>query len=393
MPNNFRARNQLLLVKVQAAKGTAETPTVSANAVKAYFPIPWGKKFESIDTDYAQEGLDQSEHIVGGGFINPRPRCNLKGSGTGGTAPDYGPLLRGCAMSQTLVAADVTGQAQAGAASTITLAAGASAVDDAYKGMPIRITGDTGAGQVNLIKSYNGTTKVATVAVAWTVQPDATSDYSIDAGALYRPVSVATEVITLWKLQHHSDGSSASLRDRAYDGAGNLRIALRPGKIASLEFDIRARLVAKTDDFAFPGAATFQSQQPEPLLGAQAYLGGAAIKFSDIAFDLGAGAEMFPDPSDTYGMDTADVIGRQSTGSIALNRVSIATRDAMTDWLAGTKKDLWVRWGSAAGKRISLYWPEIKYTGQEDVDVSGYAGESLPFRAPAMNGSVWLYVH
>jgi hypothetical protein len=73
------------------------------------------------------------------------------------------------------------GTAQAGGASTITLAAGASATTDFYKNRTVNIIGGTGAGQTNGITAYNGTTKVATVKNAWAVQPDATSLYSIEA--------------------------------------------------------------------------------------------------------------------------------------------------------------------------------------------------------------------
>ena len=72
-----------------------------------------------------------------------------------------------------------TGTAQAGGASSITLAAGASAVDDAYNNMTVRITGGTGSGQERKITDYVGATKVATVASAWTTNPDATSTYSV----------------------------------------------------------------------------------------------------------------------------------------------------------------------------------------------------------------------
>lgn len=71
-----------------------------------------------------------------------------------------------------------TGTATAGAATTITLAAGASAVDDYYNGMVIEILTGTGSGQFNIIKDYDGTSKVATV-TTWGVNPDNTSQYKI----------------------------------------------------------------------------------------------------------------------------------------------------------------------------------------------------------------------
>lgn len=75
-----------------------------------------------------------------------------------------------------------TGNAQAGAARTITLAAGASAVDAAYVPMTVRITGGTGVGQERKLKTYIGATKVATIADSeadFAPAPDATSTYNV----------------------------------------------------------------------------------------------------------------------------------------------------------------------------------------------------------------------
>jgi len=72
-----------------------------------------------------------------------------------------------------------TGTAQAGASTTITLDASALANDDIYNGSTITITGGTGAGQVRVISDYVGSTKVATVSVAWATTPDNTSTFSV----------------------------------------------------------------------------------------------------------------------------------------------------------------------------------------------------------------------
>lgn len=84
------------------------------------------------------------------------------------------------------------GTAQAGAASTITLDAGASATNDFYKGSIINVVGGTGVGQTAQIISYVGSTKVATVYVAgppaqgsqFLTSPDSTSIFEIVANPL-----------------------------------------------------------------------------------------------------------------------------------------------------------------------------------------------------------------
>lgn len=71
------------------------------------------------------------------------------------------------------------GLAQAGAATTITLDTGASANDDIYNGSLITITAGTSVGETREVTDYNGTTKVATVNTAWSVNPDSTSVFAV----------------------------------------------------------------------------------------------------------------------------------------------------------------------------------------------------------------------
>lgn len=77
-----------------------------------------------------------------------------------------------------------SGTAQAGAASTITLSAAASALASLFIGNTIELTGGTGSGQERTITDYNGSTKVARVDSAWTTPPDATSTYEVTPSLL-----------------------------------------------------------------------------------------------------------------------------------------------------------------------------------------------------------------
>jgi phage-related protein len=69
-----------------------------------------------------------------------------------------------------------SGTAQAGAAATLTLRAGASAVDDAYNGRVLRLMTGAGSVQERTISDYNGTTKVATLSSGWRVNLIARSE-------------------------------------------------------------------------------------------------------------------------------------------------------------------------------------------------------------------------
>ena len=69
--------------------------------------------------------------------------------------------------------------AQTGTASSITLAAGSSAVNDYYKGQTICIVTGAGVGQARACYAYDGATKIALIRPAWATAPNNTSYYAI----------------------------------------------------------------------------------------------------------------------------------------------------------------------------------------------------------------------
>jgi hypothetical protein len=71
----------------------------------------------------------------------------------------------------------ITGTAQGGSTTNITLAAGSSSVTDYFKNYYLLATGGAGAGQSVRISAYNGTTKVATLESAVGVAFDNTTTY------------------------------------------------------------------------------------------------------------------------------------------------------------------------------------------------------------------------
>jgi hypothetical protein len=73
-----------------------------------------------------------------------------------------------------------SGNVVSSTATTITLPSTASAIANAYIGVVVQITGGTDSGDFRTITSYNGSTKVATVNNAWSVNPDATSTFSLN---------------------------------------------------------------------------------------------------------------------------------------------------------------------------------------------------------------------
>lgn len=137
-----------------------------------------------------------------------------------------------------------TATAQAGGASSITLDASASATDDLYNYCIVRIIAGTGAGQSRQISDYNGTSKVATVGIAWAVQPSSDSVYQITSLGV-DAATVASIADGVWDearsghvaagsfgervnanvTQISADTSAADNLEAALDGTGGVTIS------------------------------------------------------------------------------------------------------------------------------------------------------------------------
>lgn len=117
----------------------------------------------------------------------------------------------------------LSGTASAGGTNTLTLAGGSS-TDDLYRYSDLAITSGTGAGQVNTILAYNGTTKVATVARNWTVQPDNTSVFSVIAKT--QPLITSTGVLQAATSTTVTLSATSSTSDNYYN---DTTIAIRSG--------------------------------------------------------------------------------------------------------------------------------------------------------------------
>lgn len=96
-------KNELILAEIESTYNTDPSPT-GAEAV-AVSDISWSTQgLRMAERPLVKNGLDQEQRIYGGMLKTITFTVELKGSGTAGTAPEYGPLLRACGMGETVVA-------------------------------------------------------------------------------------------------------------------------------------------------------------------------------------------------------------------------------------------------------------------------------------------------
>lgn len=98
-----QTRKRLILAKIETTYGTDPTPTGAANAILVRNNInPKPLNADTVNRDLVRSYLGASEQLIAGQHSMIDFEVELQGSGTAGTAPAYGPLLRACGLSETI---------------------------------------------------------------------------------------------------------------------------------------------------------------------------------------------------------------------------------------------------------------------------------------------------
>ena len=102
---NLRVSNDVILAKIETTYNTDPTPVVGTNAILVNGTPNFSAEGLRMNERAAIRGsLGQLQQVFGGQLGKVSFQVEVKGSGTAGTAPECGPLLRACAMGETLVA-------------------------------------------------------------------------------------------------------------------------------------------------------------------------------------------------------------------------------------------------------------------------------------------------
>ena len=84
--------------------GVDAAPAGATNAILISKPKLTPLQVNNVDRDLVRAYFGASEQLPGSRFVQAEFTAELAGSGTAGTAPAIGPLLRGCALAETIVA-------------------------------------------------------------------------------------------------------------------------------------------------------------------------------------------------------------------------------------------------------------------------------------------------
>ena len=367
-------RKRLILAKIETTYGTDSSPGgTDAILVRSLEITPL--QSDTVSRDLVRPYMGASEQLLANSRVQCTFSVEMAGSGTAGTAPRFGNVLKACGLAETAVTPAVTGTATAGGANTITLAAGASSTNDFYKGQIIRLTGGTGSGATGLITGYVGSTKVATVRyVSGSVTADATTAYSIGLQTVYTPVSASFSSITIY---YNIDGVLHKLT--GCRGTFSLNTAV--GQIPTIDFTMTGIYNAPTDTAA--PTVTYAAQATPVIFKA-----GNSGAFNLLSYS-GCLQSVTMDVGNTIVYRelvgcTKEVVltNRASTGTAMIEATTMAQKDYFTAALTdGTLGELSFVHGTSAGNIVSLYSTQVDIGDPTYQDQDGIQMLSLPYTA------------
>jgi hypothetical protein len=96
-------RRRLILAKIETTYGSDSTPTGASNAILVRNLEIQPLLSETVNRELVRPYLGQSDQLLSQTRVEVTFEVELAGSGTAGTAPAYGPVLRSCGLSETLV--------------------------------------------------------------------------------------------------------------------------------------------------------------------------------------------------------------------------------------------------------------------------------------------------
>lgn len=96
-------RRRLILAKIESVYGTDSTPSGSSNAVLVRNLEIQPLVAETVNRDLVRPYMGQADQLLAQTRVEVTFEVELAGSGTPGTAPAYGPILKACGLSETLV--------------------------------------------------------------------------------------------------------------------------------------------------------------------------------------------------------------------------------------------------------------------------------------------------
>jgi hypothetical protein len=358
MPTNLvRMRFAAIAAKVETTPGEDAIATTPASAdwLAGSVEVDFGER--TAENPELTGSLDRSPGIFGGLRPTITVRVPLRGSGTAGTAPEFGKMLQACTYRETVTAAAIGAPtalpASGHTATSVTLASSPfSDTAQIYRGMPLVLSGDLE--DTTAIMDYTAG-RVATLASTLAATPDADVDALIPINVRYSPTSDETVYKTV-TLYFYADG----IRWRFVGCVGTWSLELTTGEIGYMVFRMRGQLLGE-DTSALPaGWSTVTRPTPPRWVNGRSQLRRVKAQLRSLRLEAGVGVVLPDDPEALEGVAPAVPIERAGIGTmdpLMDTTTQVALFNAIKD---GANMPFMAIVGSTAGNRFLILAPAAR---------------------------------
>lgn len=389
-----RWRNGAVAVKTETTKGTdviAGSP-VAADFVGADCEVGLPQDLTPLQ-EYTGS-LDMSAGIPGGLRPTIRLRIPIRGSGTAGTAPEWGKLLTACTMVETVTASavGVPTAAASGTSSTITAASPFGTTAQQYTGMPL-LLGGTVPDSLSQTAITNYTTgRVATVLHTAGSAFSTSTTLQVPINVLYGPTSDETAYKTV-TIYFYADG----LLWTFVGCVGDWGVELSTGQIGYLTFVMQGQFASHSAT-ALPAAARASSRaNPPRFVGGSntgpsgiSRLNGSLARISRLSLGANIGVVLPDNPEAIEGYDFGVPITRAFGGTIDPLMDTSLNVALFNAFKAGTTMRAGFMWGTTAGNRFAIVLPIVRQTQHSPTGRNGLGANSISFQADNPDGGAYI---
>ena len=328
--------------------------------------------------------LDKASSVVGGLKPRLRLRMPLRGSGTAGTAPDFGKLMR-CSTFAELVTAAAIGAptaATAGTTTTVTAATPFGTTAQQYRGMPLIVTG-IAAGTTGIV-DYTAARVITTGDTAGTAYTIG-SLLQIPINVLYSPTSDESVYKTA-TIYFYADGLLWT-----FTGAlGTPSLELTTGGIGFISFEMRAQFASKSATAVPAGAAAVLRPTPPRFVGGKCQLNKALAQVRTLTINAGVNVILPDDPESAEGYGAALPIERDVAGNLDPYMNTTNSVALFNAFRTGTPMSLMAIIGSTPGNRFVAIVPNAKAIGMDPGARDGLGQHGVSFQADGADSAFYL---
>ena len=328
--------------------------------------------------------LDKASSVVGGLKPRLRLRMPLRGSGTAGTAPDFGKLMR-CSTFAELVTAAAIGAptaATAGTTTTVTAATPFGTTAQQYRGMPLIVTG-IAAGTTGIV-DYTAARVITTGDTAGTAYTIG-SLLQIPINVLYSPTSDESVYKTA-TIYFYADGLLWT-----FTGAlGTPSLELTTGGIGFVSFEMRAQFASKSATAVPAGAAAVLRPTPPRFVGGKCQLNKALAQVRTLTINAGVNVILPDDPESAEGYGAALPIERDVAGNLDPYMNTTNSVALFNAFRTGTPMSLMAIIGSTPGNRFVAIVPNAKAIGMDPGARDGLGQHGVSFQADGADSAFYL---